>query len=111
MTNEDRLLAVRIVHTAVWVVVAGAIFALYPLIAFDQVEWFLGLHVLIGAEILVLFAYRWKCPLTYVAERYTERREPNFDIFLPAWLARWNKEVFTLVLVGAWTFAIAHWLL
>ena len=57
--------------------------------------------VLVGLEGIVLVANRGRCPLTPWAERYTENRAPNFDIYLPVWLARWNKHIFTtLFLVG-----------
>jgi hypothetical protein len=34
------------------------------------------------------------CPLTAVAARYTAERQDNFDIYLPLWLARYNKVLF-----------------
>lgn len=34
------------------------------------------------------------------AERYTDDRTPNFDIFLPRWLARSNKQISTALLVA-----------
>jgi hypothetical protein len=48
-----------------------------------------------------------RCPLTDVAARYTTARQDNFDIFLPLWLARWNKVVFGSlyaigILVATW---------
>jgi hypothetical protein len=46
-----------------------------------------------------------------VAERYTDDRRPNFDIFLPLPVARWNKQIFTAILVAAWGWAAARWLL
>ena len=33
-------------------------------------------------------------PLTAVAARYTDDRRANFDIYLPEWLARYNKQIF-----------------
>lgn len=45
-------------------------------------------------EVSVLVANRMRCPLTEVAARYTTERQDNFDIYLPLWLARHNKEVF-----------------
>jgi hypothetical protein len=106
-----RLLLVKLIHTVVWVVVAGSIFALFPAIALDQKSVFAGLHVIIVGEIVVLAAFRWTCPLTHVAARYTDDRSPNFDIFLPRVLARWNKEVFTVILVALWCWAAFRWLL
>lgn len=60
--------------------------------------------VLIGfvmLEVLVLFANRMRCPLTDIAAGYTDDRRDNFDIYLPLWLARYNKHVFgTLYVAG-----------
>ena len=35
-----------------------------------------------------------RCPLTDLAARYTVNREDNYDIYLPPWLARHNKQIF-----------------
>jgi hypothetical protein len=45
-------------------------------------------------EVLVLVFNDWHGPLTPVAARFTTDRRDNFDIFLPEWLARYNKEMF-----------------
>lgn len=111
MDDARRLVLVKLVHTAVWAVVAGSIFALYPAIAWGELTVFAGLHVVIVAELLVLIAFKGTCPLTHVAARYTADRSPNFDIFLPRALAKWNKEVFTFILVVAWAWAAWRWLL
>ena len=52
---------------------------------------------------------RLRCPLTGVAARYTEDRQDNFDIYLPLWVARYNKQIFGTVYVvgvafGLWRF-------
>ncbi len=54
-------------------------------------------------ECLVLVFNRGRCPLTDVAGRYTSARSANFDIYLPVWLARYNKEIFGVV------FAVWRW--
>ena len=109
MDDARRLLLVKLLHTLVWAVVAGSIFALFPAIAFDDRTVFAALHAVIVAEIVVLVAFRWTCPLTHVAARYTDDQSPNFDIFLPRALAKWNKEVFTAILVVAWGWAAWRW--
>jgi hypothetical protein len=61
-------------------------------------------------EVLVLVFNEMKCPLTGVAERYTAERADNFDIYLPLWVARYNKQVFgTLYLLGI-VFTLVVWL-
>jgi len=49
------------------------------------------------AEGVVLLINKGRCPLTPWAERHTDDRRPNFDIYLPVWLAKWNKWIFTLL--------------
>jgi hypothetical protein len=47
--------------------------------------------------------------LTAVAARYTSNRADNFDIFLPVWLARYNKAIFGLLFVGALVYTLVAW--
>jgi polyferredoxin len=91
---RSRLRLIRIVHTIVWAIFAGSIVAI-PVFAHLQqlaVAWALIAFVLL--EVLVLAVNGMRCPLTAVAGRYTEDRRDNFDIYLPLWLARYNKHVF-----------------
>ena len=96
MTNqaERRLRAVRLLHTAVWAVFAGCIVAI-PLLTW---QGRFGIAAVLAAivlgEVVVLWLNRWRCPLTAVAARYTDDHRVNFDIYLPEWLARHNKEIF-----------------
>ena len=53
---------------------------------------------------------KWSCPLTAVAARYTEDRRPNFDIYLPEWLAKYNKHIFGPLYIAGVVFALAHWM-
>ena len=99
--TASALRVVKVVHTLAWALFAGCILAL-PLVAwrgaFDVALVLIGLVML---EIVVLAFNRWRCPLTAVAARYTDDRRDNFDIYLPLWLARWNKELFgTLFVLG-----------
>jgi hypothetical protein len=50
------------------------------------------------------------CPLTPVAARYTDDRAPNFDIYLPRWLAQHNKTLFGGLFVAGVVFAVVRWL-
>ena len=79
--HPDCLLAaIKLLHTAVWAVMAGSILAL-PVAAFKlQFRWTLMLTALIVCECAVLAANRGRCPLTDWAARFTEDRAANFDI-------------------------------
>ena len=101
MQHKTKLIAVKLIHTAVWAIFAGSIIAI-PLCAFRgrlALAW--GLIVFVLIEVIVLVANRMRCPLTDVAARYTDAREDNFDIYLPVWLARNNKVIFGGLYLGA----------
>jgi polyferredoxin len=68
-----------------------------------------ALSVVVLAEIGVLAVNGWRCPLTPIAARYTEDRRPNFDIYLPEWLARYNKEIFGSLYLGGLIVLLGRW--
>ncbi len=94
MDAESRLRAVKAIHTVVWAVFAGSIVAIPFCAAAGRMRVAWGLIAFVLLEVGVLVANRMRCPLTDVAGRYTSERRDNFDIYLPLWLARWNKEIF-----------------
>jgi hypothetical protein len=55
-----------------------------------------GLFILEG---IILVAFKFFCPLTIMARKYSDSTKPNFDIYLPAWLAKYNKLIYTSILI------------
>jgi hypothetical protein len=109
MRPADALLVVKLLHTIAWAFFAGCVIAI-PVLTWLRYDilalWAAGA---VCVEVLVLAISGWRCPLTPIAARYTTDRRPNFDIFLPEWLARYNKEIFgslfaigLLGLLGRW---------
>jgi hypothetical protein len=96
MTDARRLFLIRLVHTLAWAVFAGAIIII-PFVLPGNRRLAIGLSLLVWIEVAVLAFNRLRCPLTDIAARYTDDRADNFDIFLPLWLARWNKWIFGLL--------------
>lgn len=94
MEPVSKLRAIKAIHTLVWAVFAGSILAIPIYASAGSVHVAFGLIGFVFLEIAVLLANRMRCPLTDVAGRYTSERQDNFDIYLPLWLARHNKEVF-----------------
>ncbi len=101
MNDICKLRIVRLVHTVIWGVMASAILALPWMGYTRRFRWAAWVTVLVLCEGLVLLLNRGRCPLTDIAGRYTTRREDNFDIYLPLFLARYNKRIFSaLFLLG-----------
>ena len=103
------LISIKLLHTLIWAVLAGCTLALPFLGASRRFRWAIVLSVIILTECLVLALNGGRCPLSGWAARYTAVRTPNFDIYLPAWLARYNKLIFgslfvigELVVAGSW---------
>lgn len=109
MTPRTSLRAVKTLHTVVWAFFAGCIL-LVPVYAWrGDLRAAAVLIALVSVEVVIILVNRWRCPLTDVAARYTEDRQDNFDIYLPLWLARYNKELFgTLFLLGV-LYTLARW--
>jgi len=101
---------IRLLHTIVWALFAGSIIALPVLAWAGRFDRALGLTSLVTVECMVLATNRWRCPLTSIATKYTADRRDNFDIYLPAWLARCNKQLFGALFAAAELFAIWRWL-
>lgn len=95
------LVAIKLLHTAIWMFFAGCIVAIPIAAASRQLHRAGLLTGLVLIECAVLAWNRGRCPLTDLAARYTNERVDNFDIYLPLWLARHNKAIFgTLFAIG-----------
>ena len=104
------LVAVKAVHTAIWAFMAACVLALPVLGWVKRFDWALAATVLILGECAVLAMNRGRCPLTGVAARYTDKRADNFDIYLPQWLARYNKQIFGTLFIAGEAFVIWRWM-
>ena len=63
---------------------------------------------LVLVECAVLVANRMRCPLTGLAAWYTDDRRDNFDIYLPLWLAKYNKLIFGLLFAAGLLFTLVR---
>jgi len=107
---DSRLVLIKAVHTAVWAFMVACILAIYYFAATEQLLLALVMIVIVDIEVIVLVANRMTCPLTPIAARYTHDRRPNFDIYLPQWIARYNKEIFGPLYVGGVLYSLWMWL-
>ena len=100
MKNETKLVLVKTLHTVVWLFFNVVLFYMaYAVIANKINKWIwigIGLIVLEG---IVLLIFNKMCPLTIVARKYSDSTKDNFDIYLPNWLAKWNKLIYTTLFI------------
>jgi hypothetical protein len=100
MTSSNKLLAIKIIHTLVWLFFNVVIFYLLYAVIVNKIDkwvWIcIGFVILEG---LVLVAFKMFCPLTVIARKYSQSEKDNFDIFLPNWLAKYNKPIYTSLFI------------
>lgn len=109
--NAAALRKVKLLHTIAWAFFAGCI-VLLPIAAWRRrFDVALVLIVIVTVEVAILVWNQFKCPLTGVAARYTDDRRDNFDIYLPLWLARYNKQIFGSLFVAGILFTLFQWAL
>lgn len=109
MTPGSTLRVVKILHTIAWAFFAGCILAI-PLFSWrGDFVTAVVLIAIVFVEVLIILFNHWRCPLTHIAARYTDDRRDNFDIYLPLWLARYNKQIFGALFVLGLVYTIARW--
>lgn len=100
MTTSFKLVATKVFHTVIWAFFVTIIsYILYGGLANSISRYTYIAAGLVILEGLVLAVFGGRCPLTLVARRYSDSERDNFDIFLPNWLARYNKLIFTSLYV------------
>ena len=104
------LTSIKLVHTAVWVLLVACIIALPICGKLRRLRWAAGLGAVITLECVVLALNHFRCPLTDLASGYTTDRADNFDIYLPLWLARHNQLIFGTLFVAGGLYGFWAWL-
>ncbi len=102
--------AIKLAHTVIWAFFAGCIVLVPVAGLMRRFDWVAMLTGLVLLECLVLAFNRGRCPLTDWAARYTDERSPNFDIYLPRWLAEYNKTIFGTLFVCGELVVLWRWL-
>lgn len=98
MEQSTKLVAIKLLHTLIWLFFASAIFYILFCGITGNINLFTWIAIgLVIAEGLVLLIFKMSCPLTLVAKKYSSSTKDNFDIFLPNWVAKNNKLIFTII--------------
>ena len=108
----NKLVFIKTIHTIIWLFFNLVIFyLLYAVINNSITEYFWIGAGMIVVEGIVLLIFRGMCPLTVIARKYSNSTRDNFDIFLPNWLAKHNKLIYSailLVVVALWLYRLLN---
>ena len=100
LSNEKKLVLIKVVHTLIWVFFNVVIFYLLYAVLINKIDKWVWICLgLIALEGIVLWVFRNMCPITVVARKYSSSTRDNFDIYLPNWLARYNKQIYTSIVL------------
>lgn len=100
MKDEGKLKSIKFIHTLIWVFFNFVIFyMLYAAIVNKLDLWLWTCYGLIILEGVTLIIFKSFCPMTVLARRYSDSTKDNFDIYLPEWLAKYNKLIYTCILI------------
>jgi hypothetical protein len=104
------LVAIKTLHTVVWALMVAFI-AWIPVAAWAHLFRLAAiLSGLVWIECGVLAINRGRCPLSDLAKRFTAETTANLDIYLPEWIARWNKGIFGTLFVINELIALTLWI-
>jgi hypothetical protein len=96
MKNETKLILIKTLHTFVWLFFNVVLFYMAYAVIINKIDKFIWIGIaLIILEGIVLLIFNKMCPLTVIARKYSDSTKDNFDIYLPNWLAKWNKLIYT----------------
>jgi hypothetical protein len=102
MTMNIKLVLVKILHTIIWVFFNVVIFYLLYAVVIDRIDKWVWICIsLIILEVITLIVFKKICPVTLIARKYSDSKKDNFDIYLPNWLAKYNKEFYTVIVLIA----------
>lgn len=98
MLAKNKLAIIKLVHTLIWIFMVSVIFYVVYSGLFNDINWLTRICIaIIILEALVLLTFKMSCPLTVMARKYSDSQHHNFDIYLPEWLAKYNKQIFTTI--------------
>jgi len=110
LAPASALRAIKLAHTVAWAFCGAAIVAVPVAAWYNRFGWALLAALVVACEVAILVLNGMKCPLTPIAARYTSDRRDNFDIYLPLFVARYNKQIFGTLYVAGLVFLFVRWI-
>jgi hypothetical protein len=102
LETATKLTIIKTIHTAIWLFFNLVIFYLLYAVIVNKIDIWVWICIgLIFLEGLILLVCKRTCPVTMIARKYSDSSKDNFDIFLPNWLARHNKTIYTVIVAIA----------
>jgi len=102
MKSKATLIIIKAIHTAIWVFYKVVIFYLLYAVTANKIDKWVWICVsLVFLEIIILMLFKRMCPVTLIARKYSDSSKDNFDIYLPEWLSKNNKLIYSIIFLIA----------
>ncbi len=100
MISKNKLGVIKILHTIIWFFFNGIFFYMVYAVILNRIDKYVWIGItLFLVEIIVLQIFKNTFPLTIGARRYSNSTKENFDIYLPNWLAKHKKLIYSAFLI------------
>ena len=97
----NKLTLIKILHSAIWLFMNVVIFYLLYAVISNKIDNWIWICIgIVVLESMVLLFFKGVCPLTIMARKYSDSAKDNFDIYLPEWLAKNNKLIYSILFVA-----------
>jgi len=102
MTDNLKLIYVKVIHTIIWIFFNVVIFYLLYAVIVNKIDKWVWICLgFILLETAILLVFKKVCPVTLIAAKYSDSTKANFDIYLPNWLAKHNKLIYSVIVLIA----------
>lgn len=100
MQSKTKLILIKIIHILIWLFFNFVIFyMLYAAVANKRDSRLWVGYGLVFLEGVTLLIFKMTCPLTLIARNYSNSTKDNFDIYLPNWLSKFTKLIYTAIVL------------
>ncbi|MES1219644.1 MAG: hypothetical protein ABUT20_29360, partial [Bacteroidota bacterium] len=100
MSPNSKLTIIKLIHTIIWLFFNVVIFYMGYAVIVNKIDKWVWICIgLVLLEGLVLLVFKNICPVTLIAKKYSSSTRDNFDIYLPLWLAKYNKLIYTSIVI------------
>ena len=108
LKSHQKLILIKTIHTIIWIFFNVVLFYMAYEVIFNKIDNFIWIGIgFIILEFIVLLFFKMMCPLTIIARKYSKSNKENFDIYLPNWLAKYNKQIYTtffIIIIFGWVY-------
>ena len=102
MAENVKIILIKTIHTIIWLFFNVVIFYLLYAVIVNKIDKWIWICIgLIVLEGIILIVFKSVCPVTLIAKKYSNSTKDNFDIYLPNWLARYNKKIYSIIVLIA----------